>query len=57
MPLCMAHSESDDFVDIDQVREVYASLSNNGFNRNVKMSTIKGPDHLLGTFFFMTRDI
>lgn len=56
-PLCLAHSESDDFVDIEQVREVYAALSNNGYNRNVKMPTVKGIDHLIGTFFFLIKDI
>ena len=56
-PLCLAHSESDDFVDIEQVREVYATLGSNGFNRNVKMPTIKGLDHLTGTFFFLIKDI
>lgn len=56
-PLCLAHSESDDFVDIGQVREVYAALSNNGCNRNVKMPTVKGLNHLFGTLFFLVKDI
>lgn len=56
-PLCLAHSESDDFVDIEQVREVYAALSNNGYNRNVTMPTVKGLSHLVGTFFYLIKDI
>lgn len=55
--LKMAHSVDDDFVDFKQVREVFEGLNNNGFNRNVALSTVKGLDHLTGTFFFLIKDI
>lgn len=55
--LKIVHSTDDEFMDFAQAEAAYKTLSSNGYNRNVKMETLKGTDHSRSMMVLLLRDI